>query len=553
MPSYATEVYLGGRVCTVDANNPWATAFAVRNGEFIAVGSDTEIRPYIGAGTNVVALGGQFVMPGLIESHVHVMLGAAVTSGLTLDMSDSIDDVLEKVRTYADEHPGRTVFAASYNALLFDDRGPIATLLDQAVSHVPVILLDHTLHGGWANTRALEIAGVTRDTPDPLPALYVRDEHGAPTGALRGGAATVPIILATGAITAESVKEALPPIFTAMSSFGFTAALDCGNVMHPRAGFDALAALEAANELPVRMSVTSMLNIPTQVDAGFALQREIGERFSSSMLWADTLKILSDSVIENQTAAMVEPYESSGDCAELYFTPTELSELVARARALNQAVIIHAIGDRAVRECLNVAESLRSGGDQNRFIITHVQTVHPKDRDRFGELDVIVQTTGNWANFQPGYIPLLGRERNDVSQFPFRSWRDSGATVALGADWPATPGGIEHGMNPWLNMATAMQRRLPPELLEEFGSADQVLEPAHEVLTLTEAIEGYTLSGAKLLGREATLGSIQVGKNADFIVLDRDPYETPVELLWKTKTLATYLGGTLVFERDNNG
>lgn len=543
----ADEVYLTGQVYTVNSAQPRASAFAVRDGEFIAVGSDDVVTPFIGPETIVRNLDNQFVMPGLVESHVHVMLGAAVTSGLTLEMSDSIDEVLSRVRAYAIENPGRTIFGASYNALLFDDNGPTAALLDEAVANVPVVLLDHTLHGGWANSRALEIAGITATTPDPTPSLYVRDASGAPTGAIRGSGASVPIIIAIDAITADSVQAALPPILEAMASFGFTAALDCGNVMHPRAGFDALAALENAEQLPVRMSVTSMLNVPNQVEPGIELQRELIQRFTSGMLWTDTLKIIADSVIENQTAAMLAPYLSSGNPAQLYFTPDELAELVARARDMDQGVIIHAIGDRAVRESLNVAESLRSHGDHERFIITHVQTVDPDDRPRFGELDVIVQTTANWANFQPGYIPLLGQERNDTTQFPFRSWIDSGAVVALGADWPATPGGLEHGMNPWLNISTAMRRRLPAELLEEFGSADRVLEPANEVLTLAEAIEGYTLSGAKALGKETTLGSIEVGKFADFTVLDRNPFETPIEQLWQTQTRATYVGGKQTF------
>ena len=174
--------------------------------------------------------------------------------------------------------------------------------------------------------------------------------------------------------------------------------------------------------------------------------------------------------------------------------------------------------------------------------------VQPEDRKRFGELDVIVQTTSNWANQQPSYVELIGQERNDTLQAPFRSWINGGAIVALGADWPATPGGFKNGVNPFNNIYVAMHRRVPKNLIKEFASADRTLPPENEVLTLAEAIQGYTINGAKMLGIEDEIGSIEVGKKADIILLSQNLFEIDAEDIPKTKVLGTMFDGKIVHD-----
>jgi predicted amidohydrolase YtcJ len=153
-----------------------------------------------------------------------------------------------------------------------------------------------------------------------------------------------------------------------------------------------------------------------------------------------------------------------------------------------------------------------------------------------------------WMNVQPSYLPFLGQKRNDTIQFPLRSLVDSGAVVALGADWPATPGGFVHGVNPFNNIYTAMHRRPPQSLVAEFGSVNQVLPPHREVLTLAEAIQAYTLNGAKQMGREREFGSIEVGKKADLILLSQNLFAINPEAIPATKVLATMAGGRMVHD-----
>lgn len=548
----ADLIAVNGRIYTVDEHCPWASALAVRDGRITFVGDDGGARALAGSATTVVDLAGRLVLPGLVESHVHVLLGAALASGFTMTMSDTVEDVQAKVSAFAAAHPERAaIFGTGYNALMFDEHGPNRALLDAVVADRPVVLMDHTLHGSWANTRALQVSGVNEATPDPTPSLYVRDEAGVPMGAMKGAGATVPIIVATGAMPVDAIRGALVQVMGAMSAHGFTAAMDCGNPIATGPALDALLDLDRSTGLPMRVSLTAMINTPQMAEIGLGLQQQYAEDYATERMWFDTVKIVGDSVIDNQTAAMLEPYVTTGERAQLYFPPEQLKDLAAGAAELGHGVIMHAIGDRAVREGLNAAQALRESGTSNtRFTLTHCEVVHPDDVPRFADLDVTVQTTSNWAVYWAGHAEHLGQERNDTRRIPLRSWWDTGATVALGADWPATPGGIDHGMSPFVNIHTAMHRRLPDELLAEWGAEPRVLEPATQVLTLPEAIAAYTINGARLMGREDAFGSITPGKSADFIVLDQDLFAIETNEIWRTQVVATVFAGAFVHGDD---
>lgn len=546
----ADLVFTNARIYTVTAQG-WAQAAAITGNRLSYVGDDRGVTAFIGAHTRVLDLGGRLVLPGFVESHLHLLLGAASTSGVILGMEDSLDDIGAKVAAYATAHPERTaIFGASYNGLLFGELGPDRKLLDAVVPDRPVILLDHTLHSAWANSCALERAGVTAESPDPLPGRYVRDSTGRPTGAITGAPASVPVIAALNAITAESIMSAVPRIVRGLSAFGFTAALDCGNPLFTQAAFDAVLALDHAGELPLRLSLTVMANEPASAGSLIERSQQYSHQYATEHLWLDTVKIVGDSVLENQTAAMLEPYLTTGDSGYLYFEPPELHKLVSAAAGAGFGIIYHAIGDRTVRTGLDAAQALRDAGDRDtRFILTHVQMVNRVDRARFAELGVHVQTSGNWANMQTPYYAMLGAERVENDQFPFRDFVDSGANLCLGADWPATPGGFALGVNPFINIYTALHRRVPSAYRAEFGSDARVLPPAEQVLTLEQAIAGYTINGARALGRDASLGSLAVGKLADLIVLDRDLFTIDSEQIPLTEVLTTVADGRIVHDR----
>ncbi len=546
----ADLVAVGGRIHTVDDAQPWASAVAVKDGLIAYVGDDAGAQAWIGPDTQVVALDDHLVLPGFVESHVHVLLGAVAASGVAFAMSDTAADVLRTVREFADANPQRqAIFGVGYDADMFDERGPDRRLLDEAVADRPVILLDHTMHGAWANSRALEMAGVTSTTADPLPSVYVREADGTPTGAIKGSGASLPVIVAIDAVPVQEVLAALPTIVEGMSAFGFTAAFDMGNPIATRAALDALLELDQHGRLPMRVSATTLVNTPHMAAVGIDHQRESAERYRTDHLWFDTLKIMADSVINNQTAALLEPYVTTGERGSLYFDADTLRGLAIAAADMGHGVVIHTLGDRAVRTGLDVAQEVRARGHAStRYIQTHCEVVHPDDLRRFAELDVLVQTTSNWALATPGHAQHLGHERNGRDRQPMRSWVDSGAVLALGADWPATPGGFEIGMNPFVNIFTAMHRRAPAGLAADLGALDEVLAPADQVLTLAEAIAAYTICGARAMGREHQFGSIAVGKSADMIVVDRNLFDVPAQEIAQAQVLVTMFEGRIVHD-----
>jgi len=551
----ADYVLLNGSVYTVDPKLPWAEAVAIRGDQIVYVGTNQGARGYIGKGSRAIDLKGKLLLPGFVESHIHVLMGAATTSGLTLSMTDTLVDIQSKLKAYAEANPDKpAIFGSAYNGLLFGDGGPKREWLDSIVADRPVILADHTLHTMWANSKALEIAGITKETVNPAGGEYVRDAAGLPTGTIKGSPASVPVVRATGVITAGDIERSLPKILAGLSEHGFTAAMDFGNPIATEEAASALVNLDQQGKVPLRLSLMHLVNTPQLAKTAVKDSTQLAKRAQSPNVWVDTLKILGDSVLENQKAALEQPYLKDGktpttNYGSLYFESSTLLSMMQGVAKAGQGSAIHAIGDRAVRTALEAFQGFRQAGDTTtRLIITHAQLIDPGLVNRFAANNVIVQTTGVWMNVQPSYISFLGKKRNDTLQFPLRSLIDSGAVVALGADWPATPGGFEYGVNPFNNIYTAMHRKPPAHLVAEFGSINQILPPKREVLTLAEAIQAYTLNGAKQMGREKQFGSIEVGKKADLILLSQNLFRIKPEAIPATKVLATMSGGRLVHD-----
>lgn len=202
-----------------------------------------------------------------------------------------------------------------------------------------------------------------------------------------------------------------------------------------------------------------------------------------------------------------------------------------------------------MREALDVAQVLGEVAElPDRFVVTHCEVVNPSDVGRFAACGVMVQTTPNWAVATKGYEQQLGVERSERQRQPMRSFAESGAVLALGADWPATPGGFDIGMNPFVNIFTAMFRRAPDGLEDALGALRRCLPPDSERLTLEQAIAGYTLGGAKVMGRQQQFGSIEVGKSADMVVIDRDLFAVEPEEIARAEVVATMFEGRVVHD-----
>jgi predicted amidohydrolase YtcJ len=542
-------VLTNGKVYTVNEKQPWAEAVVVKGKKIVYVGDNAGAADFVGEGTEEIDLKGRMVLPGFVESHIHLIGGGAIASGVTIDMVDPLEEVLKKVKEYADAHPEKkTIFGAQYSSYLFDENGPNRKLLDEIVPDRPVFLIDQTVHGVWVNSKTLEVAGITNATKDPNGGQYMRDENGEATGAIKGVPAYLPVLNAIEAVTAETIRGSIPSVIEGLTEFGYTSAMDLGAPFGAEAGYQAVINIDNEGNLPIRISLTYYVNTPALADSAVETLSRYAGRFKSDHVWMDTLKIVSDSVLENQKAALLEPYLTTGDRGSLYFDKEALRKMVFGVAEKGYNVISHAVGDWSIRENLDTFEAARKAGyKDNIFTITHAQMVQPGDRPRFGKLNVFVQTTGNWAVPLEAYPQMLGKERDETLQFPYRDWIDNGAVVALGSDWPATPGGFEIGVNPFIGMQTAMHRAaLTDEIAEALGTTKgKVLPPPDQVITLEEAIRGCTINGARQLGIADKVGSIEVGKLADMILLDQSLFEIPKDEIYKTKVLATMMDGKI--------
>ncbi|MDA2917995.1 amidohydrolase [Desulfobacterota bacterium AH_259_B03_O07] len=534
----ADYVFTNGKIYTVNKAQPWAEAVAVDGNKIVYVGNNAGAAKFNGKGTKSIDLKGRLMLPGFIESHIHISLGASTKSGVILATSDNLEKVLEKVKKYADEHPKKeTIFGASYDAFMFKKsngryKEPNKALLDKIVPDRPVLLLDHTAHSAWVNSKTLELAGITKDTKNPYGGEYIRDKKNKElTGAIKGIPVYNSVSDKINAITVESIQASLPEVLKNLTEFGFTTAIDMGIATAREAAYKAIVKLDKDGMLPLRISMTHFVNTPDLAKTAVETLDGYAKKYKSDHVWIDTLKITIDSVLENQGAAMLKPYKKKNKDDKdndgiLYFDHEEMKKMVMGAAKKGYNVVVHAIGDRAVRAALDAAEALRKAGYKDtRFIITHAQMVNPDDRPRFKTLDVTVQTTGNWAMQQKVYLESLEEGRYNTLQFPFRFWADNGVNIALGADWPATPGGFKLGVNPFNNIYTSMHRRPPAAIVSKMGSTNEPLPPVDQVLTLEEAVWAYTIGCAKMLGIEDQIGLIEVGKMADMILLSQNLFE----------------------------
>ena len=545
---FADLVFTGGPVWTVDPARSWAGAVAVRDGRIVAVGSDHDVRHLIGSGTEVVDLAGRLLLPGFQDAHVHPVLGGATMRGCDLHELEDAPAYADAVARYAAANPDRAwITGGGWSMEAFPGGTPHRDLLDSVVPDRPVALPNRDGHGLWANSRALEMAGITRDTPDPADGRIERDADGAPTGMLQEGAAD----LVTRHIPATTDREFHQGLLEGqryLHGFGITGWQDAGvgSAFGPGDVYRAYLAAAADGSLTARVRAAQWWDREGGLEqlAEFTGRRTeaAAVREGRGRFRAGTVKMMLDGVAENHTAAMLEPYLdgcgcSSGASGLDFIDPEKLGGYVSELDAEGFQVHFHALGDRAVRTALDaVEEALRRNGQRgNRHHLAHLQVVHPEDVPRFRELGATANMQPLWACHEPQMdeltIPFLG-ERRSGWQYPFGSLARSGAMLAAGSDWSVSTPDVMLGVH------TAVNRRSP-------GPDERVLGPEQR-LDLGTALAAYTAGSARVNHLDDVTGSVQTGKYADLVVLDRDPFAGPAGAIGDTRVLRTYVEGELV-------
>jgi predicted amidohydrolase YtcJ len=539
----ADVVLRNGKIYTADKERSIKQALALKGNTIVVVGSDADVSPLIGSRTKVIDLGGKLVLPGLIDTHIHPIIGAlngakCSLAGVkaTIDtLKPVIRDCLAKDQGSADEW---------FEAAQLDNYGFSATAkdVDTIEASRPVALWGNDGHTVWVNSRGLALLGVTAETPDIPGGKIARDAKGVPTGYFADRASIFvdekipsPPLEEKAALTAAELKR--------MSAYGITSLMDAFVTPAEAAVW---RKLYDTGRLPMRVRTAIYVADPSD-DSDEAVARLVAASKDGDVdpdfLHSGAVKVFADGVMEYpaQTAAMLSPYldengKPTKHAGELYFDPERFARLVTKLDAAGLAVHIHAIGDRAVRASLDAFAAARAanGDRDNRHQIAHLQLVDSADFPRFKELSVMADLQLEWAKREPAtegpLEPYLGPERYRYV-YPAGSLHRAGATIIGGSDWDVS------SYNPFRAFQTGVTRS---------GGKGQKPLNIDEKIPLETAIDAYTINAAFAMKQDKTTGSLEAGKRADLVVLDRDIFTIDPETINQTKVLATYLDGRLV-------
>ena len=518
-----------------------ADAVGVRDGAIVAVGSRADVRAALPGAPEHDAAGG-LIAPSFADAHVHLGLVALEGLDCTLDDTGSEQACLERVRAHAAAlaDPQAWVRGGGWRAEWFAGGTPSRQALDAVVPDRPVLLLDSDRHGGWANSRALALAGIDRTTPDPPDGRIVRDADGDPQGTLREGAVDL-----VGRIAPQPTPEALAPGIRAAAdhllSLGITgwqeaALASFGSIP------DFTDAYHLALHAGLRGRPTGAIWVPRglTVDAVAEFVADVrarAERGDAAGFPTRTAKLMLDGIIESKTAALQGGYPD-GSSGLRYFPDEVVHAVVAGLNAAGIPVHVHAIGDAAVTQALDAFAAAGPAARGVRNHIAHLQVVNPIDVPRFAATGTTVNAQALWACrsevIRTVTEPLLGPERS-AWQFPFGSLSRSGATLAMGSDWPVSE------PEPWAAIGVAVTR-------QEAGHPEVAPLVAAEALPLEVALAAYTSGSHALIG-DGSAGRLQVGAAADLAIADRNPFAADAAEITHTRTAWTVVAGELVSDR----
>lgn len=545
---------MNGAVYTVDPACPGATAVAVSGGRISAVGDDDAVREMVGPGTEVVDLRGRMLLPGFQDAHVHPPSGGLEMLRCNLSEALSLSEYERIVAEYAAAHPDQWILGGGWSMDVFPGGNPPKDVLDRIVPDRPGILTSRDGHSTWVNSRALEIAGVTRETLDPEDGVIVRGPDGEPWGTLHEGAMSL-VLKFVPEDTPEDWIEGLRVAQPYLHSLGITAWQDAiVGLGSEYPTFDPYLRFARDGELTARVIGALWWDRhrdEEQIEELVAAR----ERGRVGRFAATSVKIMQDGVIENFTAGVLEPYlDADGvptqNRGKSFVDPARLKGYVTRLDAEGFQVHFHAIGERAVREALDAIESARraNGMNDHRHHISHIQVVHPDDIPRFRELGVVANAQPLWAQNEPQMlhltVPFIGAERTGW-QYPFGSLVRAGAALAFGSDWSVS------SPNPLEEMHVAVNRRgFPDQTFAPNSESVAVPFVPEEAVDLPTAIRAFTMGSAYVNHLEEVTGSIEVGKYADLVVLDRDLFAHPMDEIHAARAELTLVEGERVFTAD---
>ena len=546
----ADKIIKNAKIFTVDKNQPMATALAIKDGKFVYVGDDAGIATYEGEVTDV---NGKFIMPSILDTHVHVTTSIGfeyADLGVRFEC-DGKQGALDFMAEYIKKNPGLNRYRFMMEQKYLN--GEILTKedLDAICPNSELVLLEGECHSNWVNSKVLERHGINDDTPDPVPGLsyFVRIDGHVTGNSFES--ASWPFLFDGVELNEEKIEGPLSRLIDYCVHTGVSVLFDAGFPEHEKIHeqiYQQLRKMDQEGRLPVYIEGCYMLTNPSKTQQALKELKRFNSEYNTEHLKVHTLKIFMDGTQKIHTAAMVTPYEDTHETGVTTFDAKGLADVLKQLNEMGMDLHTHTVGERASRTVLDAVElAKKEMGDSFRVRVTcaHLEIQDDEDLDRFAKLGVIANFTPWWHAGDPKLLsPLLGMERAS-KMFRCKTIWDSGALVTWSSDNVAYLDFAN--WSPFLGMEVGMTRqRTNKTRVPEYSRTVAVFPPLNEKMSVEEMIQGYTINGAKQLGIEDSKGSIEVGKDADFLVFDTDLLTAEHEGFSYNKPTDVYFGGKKV-------
>lgn len=540
----AEKLYVNGAIYTVDDNNTWADTVAVSGNKIVYTGDRAGAEAFCSENTEIIDLDGKMMLPGFIDGHCHPVLAAHYLCGIYLEVEWDPDECLAEIRRYVEENPeNETYFGIGYAEWIFDENGPKKEWLDEICADKPMMILGSSGHEAWVNTKSLELAGITKDTVDPIPGFHYfhRDADGNPTGHLLEIGPEMMIMDKINFFKPETIEAVMTEASAEYAAMGVTSTCDMG--MMPfgmKAYYETVPAMiEDGTYMQRFVGCGRMIAEKGDTETVFAKLAEDKENYNTDKHRINFLKIINDGTLETRSAALSEPYDEDGSMVYPLFTREEMAEIGVRAAEMGLGVNVHGIGDEAISGTLAMAKAIREAGyDDCRITNSHCDYVKDHELELFGKYNVIANTTCVWHYGNPDMEKVIGDRQNHT--FRLKTMINGGCRMGQGSDFPVD----EFGREPLKGIEMGCSRQLfdHPEL--------PVLAPFEEKLTVEDGIRSYTINNAYQMHMEDRLGSIEAGKYADLVILEKNIFEVPVSEIHKVKVCETIMDGKTIYKAE---